>query len=136
MDVTKLAMELIANKFSNAQAESGQSALAELIGGNSGGLDLTELVGKMAGNGSLANIAQSWLGDGDNDKIDVSQISDLFGSDKLKQFSQQLGVSEDEASQGLTDILPNLVDKSSSGGNLLDAVGGIGGALDLAKKLF
>jgi hypothetical protein len=29
-----------------------------------------------------------------------------------------------------------MVDKASSGGSLLDAVGGLGGAMDMAKKFF
>ena len=33
-------------------------------------------------------------------------------------------------------MLPQLIDKSSSGGDLLDAVGGVGGALNMAKGLF
>ena len=33
-------------------------------------------------------------------------------------------------------MLPQLIDKSSSGGDLLDAVGGVGGALNMTKGLF
>ena len=61
---------------------------------------------------------------------------EMFGGDKLANFANQLGLDQDSANNGLSEMLPNLVDKSSSGGNLLESVGGLGGALDMAKKLF
>ncbi len=43
---------------------------------------------------------------------------------------------EESLLQGLSEALPAIVDKSSSGGSRLDAIGGIDGALNMAKKLF
>ena len=60
----------------------------------------------------------------------------MFGGDKLSAFAGKLGVDQDNATEGLSSVLPNLVDQSSSGGSLLDSVGGLGGAMDFAKKLF
>jgi len=58
------------------------------------------------------------------------------GSGKLEQFSQELGVSANEGKAGLANILPQLIDKSSAGGSVLESVGGIGGALNRAKGFF
>ncbi|NRA71528.1 MAG: hypothetical protein HRU24_10930, partial [Gammaproteobacteria bacterium] len=56
--------------------------------------------------------------------------------DKIAAFASSLGVDSDTATTGLSNMLPDLIDQGSSGGNLLDSVGGIGGALDMAKKFF
>jgi uncharacterized protein YidB (DUF937 family) len=86
--------------------------------------------------GSMGDILQSWLGDGQNDSISGSQVSDLLGSDKIAAFASQLGLSQDEAIGGLQDAMPKMVDNASSGGSLLDSIGGISGALNMASKLF
>jgi uncharacterized protein YidB (DUF937 family) len=113
------------------------SALSGLTGGNSdnGGFDIGSLLGKMQ-EGGLGDIAQSWLGDGDNAEISDEHVTSMFGADKISEFASQLGVSQEEAVGGLRDALPQMVDNASSGGSLLDSIGGIGGALDMAKNLF
>lgn len=141
MDLMKLGTQLILSKLGGNTSESGiASALSSLLGGgsnNSGGLDIGSLVSNMMSNGGgLENIVSSWLGDGDNDAVSGSQIKDLLGGDKISQFANELGIDEDSAADSLADAVPQMVDKASSGGSLLDAIGGIDGALNLAKKLF
>ncbi len=112
------------------------SALSGLTGGNSGGgLDIGSILSNMQ-SGGMASMAASWLGDGDNDAISSSQITDIFGQDKISDFASKLGLSEDEAVGGLRDALPEMVDKASSGGSILDSIGGIEGALGMASKMF
>ena len=112
------------------------SALSGLSGGSSGGgIDVGSIISNMQG-GNMGNILQSWLGDGQNDSISGSQISDLLGPDKISAFASQLGLSQDEAIGGLQDAMPKMVDNASSGGSLLDSIGGISGALNMASKLF
>lgn len=113
------------------------SALSGLTGGNSdnGGFDIGSILGKMQ-SGGMADIAQSWLGDGDNQEISESNVTDMFGADKISEFASQLGLSNEEAIGGLRDAMPQMVDKASSGGSLLDSIGGIGGAINMAGKLF
>ena len=112
------------------------SALSGLTGGgNEGGFDIGSLLGKMQG-GGMADVAQSWLGDGDNAPIEDNQITEMFGSDKISEFASQLGLSQEEAVGGLRDALPQIVDNASSGGSMLDSIGGISGAIGMASKLF
>lgn len=112
------------------------SALSGLTGGDSdGGFDIGSLLGKMQG-GGMADIAQSWLGDGDNEPLEDNHITEMFGSDKISEFASQLGLSQEEAVGGLRDALPQIVDKASTGGSLLDSIGGISGAINIASKLF
>ena len=111
-----------------------QSVIGNLLGGSGGqGIDLGSIVGSLQG-GGLADIAESWLGNGSNADISPSQIESLLGSDKLKEAASQLGANQDELLAGLREMLPQVVDKSSSNGNLLDAVGGLSGLANLAGK--
>jgi uncharacterized protein YidB (DUF937 family) len=113
------------------------SALSGLAGGSSqgGGFDMGSILGNMQ-SGGMADMAASWLGDGDNDKISTDQVTSIFGQDKIADFASKLGLSEEEAVGGLSDALPQMVDKASSGGSLLDSIGGIEGALGMASKMF
>lgn len=136
MDIIKIATQLVMQQFhgkSDASESQVQSALGGLLGGD---FNIGDLVNKFASNGGLTNQLQSWLGDGGNDGISASNIMDVLGGDKVSNFASQLGISGEEAAGGLADVIPELIDKSSSGGNLLDSVGGLGGAMNLAKGLF
>lgn len=119
---------------SSLDASTLISALSGLTSG-SGGLDIASFISNMQ-SGDLGDILQSWLGDGKNAAISGQQISDVLGSDKISAFASQLGLSQDEAIGGLQDALPKMVDNASSGGSLLDSIGGIEGAMSLAGKLF
>jgi len=140
MDMMKLATQLLASKLGGSGSASGnndliQSVIGGLLGGsnNNAGIDLGSLLGGLQKSG-LGDIAESWLGDGDNAHISRSQIENMLGSDKIQAAAQQLGADQNDLLRGLQDMLPQVVDKSSSGGNLLDSVGGIGGLASLAGK--
>ena len=132
----KIGAQLLASKLgSNVNSDVIQSAIGGLLGGNNndGGLDLSSLVGNLQ-NGDLSNIAESWLGDGDNEEISEEQVEGLFGSEKIQKMASQLGANQGDVLSGLKEALPQMVDKSSSGGSLLDSVGGVSGLAGLASK--
>ena len=114
------------------------SAIAAAFGGLTGGkegFDLTALIKNLNG-GGLGEIASSWLGDGANAGVSPDQVTKALGPDTIAEFASKLGLSEDEASGGLSEALPHMVDKASSGGSLLDSLGGVEGLVGLAGKLF
>lgn len=124
------------NAGSNLDIGNLTSALSGLSGnGSTSGIDISSIIGNMQA-GNMGDMLQSWLGDGQNEEISGNQISKLIGSDKISEFASKLGLSEDEAIGGLQDAMPKMVDSASSGGSLLDTVGGIGGAINLASKFF
>ena len=59
----------------------------------------------------------------------------MLGADKVSEFASRLGLSEEEAAGGLSEALPQMVDTASSGGSLLDSIGGLSGAMGMAGKL-
>ncbi len=134
MDILQIASQIFAQKMGGNLSENlVQTALKTLMDGD---LNIADLVSKFSENGALTNTLQSWLGDGQNQSISVDTIMDVFGGQKVEQFASSLGLNNESAAGGLAEMIPELIDKSSSGGNLLDSVGGIGGALNMAKGLF
>ena len=134
-----ISSKLSGNAGSGLDSGILSSALGGLLGGGNsgggGGLDIGSLLSGM-NSGGLGGIAKSWLGDGDNEAISTDQVTSMFGSDKISEFASQLGISNDEAAGGLADALPQLVDNASSGGSILDSIGGISGAMNMASKIF
>lgn len=118
---------------SNLDMDSITSALSGLTGGE--GFDLGSMLSNLNA-GGLGEIASSWLGDGANEGISPDQVSSVLGSDKVAEFASKLGLSTEEAAGGLSEALPQLMDRGSSGGSLLDSFGGIEGVIGLAGKFF
>lgn len=138
MNFKDLAAQIVMSKITGANnSGDATSALDDLIDGSKG-FDLGKIVEQFQGSGSdIANKTKSWLGDGANESISASQVQDAIGGDKIEAFARKLGIGGDEAGHKLAQILPELIDKSSQGGNLLDSIGSKSGLLaGLASKFF
>lgn len=139
MDLLKIATELFLQKLgpsaAGINAEQVSSALAALLGGSDGQIDLAALIAKVKDSG-LASLAQSWLGDGANSGFSVEQVLAVLGQPDVQQFSSSLGLPEQQASSALSDMIPELIDKNSSAGGLLESVGGVSGLAGMASKFF
>jgi uncharacterized protein YidB (DUF937 family) len=138
MDIMKMGTELL----SNALGDSGDSgklteALGGLLGGGGdGGMDLSALAAKMSGDGGMSSVLSSWLGDGANEGISADSVKSLLGDANIADFAAKLGIDPSNAASSLAEALPQLMDKSSSGGSLLDSLGGADGLLGAAKSFF
>ncbi len=131
MDIMNIASGMMANKLGFDQ-NTINGALNGLIG-DGDPFDIGSLVSNLQ-SGDLADIAASWLGDGENASISTDQIQNLLGGDKISAVASQLGTSEGSLLETLQEALPQMIDQGSSGGSLLDSVGGIGGLASMAKK--
>lgn len=137
MDLLSIGAQLLQAKLgSDLNIDVLKSALASLTGGDEGSFDVTGLAQSFLANGGLQSQVSSWLGDGGNEGLSASQVMNVLGSDKIQGFASALGLGETEAAEGLSDVLPQLIDKASSGGSILDSVGGMGGLASLAKGFF
>ncbi len=138
MDLMKIGTQLLMSKLGGGNESALTSALGGLLGGGkSSGMDLGGLMSKMQGNGTsggLTDLATSWLGDGDNASVSHDQLREMFSGDQLSAFASKLNVDESTALGGLSAALPSMVDKGSTGGSLLDMVGGVSGLMGLASK--
>lgn len=135
MDIKNMAVQMLMSKIgSESDTGAAESALSELVGG-SGGFGVDKVLAQFMGaGGDLGNKAKSWLGDGANESITTDQLQEAIGADKIDAFASKLGVTREQASGSLSELLPQLIDKSSSGGVLLDSVGGAGDLAGLASK--
>jgi len=66
----------------------------------------------------LGDIMSSWIGKGENLPISPEQILQVLGSGQVQQIAEKLGVSPGEASNGLAEMLPRIVDKLTPEGSL------------------
>jgi len=131
MDLMKLGTQLLASKLgSNADTGTITSALGKLLEGGAGQAGLAGIITAMQGKG-LGSIAESWLGDGKNAEISADQVKDILGKDKVAAMASQLNTDEGSLLAGLKEALPQIIDKSSRGGSLLDNAGSL---LGMAKK--
>lgn len=140
MSLINMAAQLFISKLggSGEQLNLGKvvAALQNLLPTQDGELDLGALVAQFTGGGEgLASLASSWLGGGDNAALSPSTLLDVLGNDRVSAFAGNLGLDQGTATSGLAQMIPELIDGNSEGGNLL------GGAVgDMAKgvlgKLF
>jgi uncharacterized protein YidB (DUF937 family) len=94
---------------------SSQSAPNEGTGGVLAGLG--GLLDKLQQSG-LSNASNSWVGNGQNQPVPPNQLGSALGPDVIKTLAQQSGLSEDELTQQLSQVLPGLVDKRTPNGRL------------------
>lgn len=133
MDLLKMGQQLLGDKLGD-NAGGMMEALSGLTGGE--GLDLGGITEKMKA-GGMGDQLESYLGDGENQEMSADQVKSAFGEEGLANVANKLGVDTDTAASQLKDVLPGLLDKASSGGNLMESLtgGGAGGLLDMAKGL-
>ena len=117
-----------------------------------GGGGIGDLLGQVLGGGSGARgglgglleqlqragfreQADSWVGRGANASISPDSISEIFGKDGLEAISRHAGISPGEASQGLSALLPEVVDRMTPDGEVPEP-GALANSIDdLARRL-
>jgi len=144
MDLLKMGASMIEGNSDDATTglniDDIAKALNGLVGNGEGGLNLVTFVSGLSENG-LGEIVGSWLGNGENKSISLEQITTLLGSDKVSAFAAQLGLSEESAAGALAEVVPQVVDKATSGeGSIMDEMlanaGGPQGAMEMLGKMF
>jgi uncharacterized protein YidB (DUF937 family) len=137
MDFIQLGAQMLSDKLGlEIDTNTISSALTSLLGDSQGNIDFAGLASKMASSGELGGILSSWLGDGANSSITTDSILGLLGNSEVADFADKLGTDHGTAAAGLADVLPQLMDKASSGGSLLESVGSVGGLMSAAKSFF
>jgi uncharacterized protein YidB (DUF937 family) len=97
-----------ATKGSQATPEEGAGGLHGGLGG---------LVDKLQ-KGGLGSLVNSWIGSGQNQPVSPNQLGPALGPDIIKTLAQRSGLSEEELTRQLSQVLPGLVDKLTPNGRL------------------
>lgn len=122
-------IDVAADIFIKKLAGTGESlqsgevadALQKLLPTQGGELDLQALLEQFLGRGGgLSTLVTSWLGDTGNAPLSGAQVLEVFGQEKVSNFASRLGLDTVTAATGLSDTLPDLIDKTSEAGRLLD----------------
>ena len=93
-----------------SQPTSDQGA-GGLLGGLGGLLDKLQKSG-------LGDATNSWVGSGQNKPVSPGQLGPALGPDIIKTLAQRSGLSEEEITKQLSQILPGVVDKLTPRGRL------------------
>ncbi len=84
--------------------------------------------------GGLGDIVNSWVSSGQNLPISAEQIQAVLGGSSLQGLASQLGMSPEQASGSLSQLLPQLVDQMTPNGQLPEGGDLLSQGLDLLKK--
>jgi uncharacterized protein YidB (DUF937 family) len=119
-------------------------AALEYVNNQPGGLN--GLIQKFQQNGA-GDIVSSWIGKGENQPISADMLQNVLGSDVVSGIAQKAGVSPDQASGLLAQVMPHVIDHATPDGevpaggqldasNVLSSLGGASGLASLAGSLF
>jgi uncharacterized protein YidB (DUF937 family) len=111
--------------------------LGQVLGGGGGGASGAGGLGGLLEQLSRAGFgeqADSWVARGPNKTISPDAMTQIFGRDGLAQISRQAGVSEDEATRGLAELLPEVVDHVTPEGSLPDGASLTNNVNELARR--
>jgi uncharacterized protein YidB (DUF937 family) len=95
----------------NASQPSSDDGGGGLLGGLGGLLDKLQ-------KGGLGDTANSWVGSGQNKPVSPGQLGPALGPDIIKTIAQRSGLSEEEITKQLSQVLPGIVDKLTPQGRL------------------
>jgi uncharacterized protein YidB (DUF937 family) len=129
MALMPVVLAMLANRGSQRSFAAGAGGgigdvLGQVLGGGTRSMSAPGGLGGLleqlqrAGFGEQAD---SWVGRGANQPISPDAMTQIFGQDGLEQISRQAGVSQDEASRGLSQLLPEVVDRMTPDGEVPDA---------------
>jgi uncharacterized protein YidB (DUF937 family) len=93
-----------------SQPKSDEGA-GGLLGGLGGLLDRLQ-------KGGLGDVANSWVGNDQNQPVPSNKLGPALGSDIIKTLAQRSGLSEEELTKQLSQILPGVIDKLTPAGRL------------------
>lgn len=126
------------------QPRGGGGGLGDILGGMLGAGGGGSGAGGMGGLGGLleqmaragyGDQARSWVGTGQNEPITPAALEQIFGRGGLSEIARQAGVSEADASRGLSELLPEVVDHFTPGGQMPDLDQLAASVSDLSRRL-
>lgn len=131
-------LDQVVGALAGGQSESGNGQLIQTVfqlinNPQVGGLD--GLL-KTLQQGGLGEAVSSWISTGQNMPVSADQIQSSLGGPVLDGFAEQAGMTQQQASGSLAELLPQLIDKLTPNGQLPQAGQGdlLAQGLDLLKK--
>jgi uncharacterized protein YidB (DUF937 family) len=115
----------------NVNAGMPGGGLGDMLKGGLGGLLAGGAAGSILSGGlgdllnqfqqkGLGDKADSWVSNGPNKQIAPGDLANALGADQIEALSAQSGLSRDDLLQGLSQFLPDVVNKLTPDGRLPD----------------
>jgi uncharacterized protein YidB (DUF937 family) len=139
MALLPVVLSMLANRSGGGRQGGGGLAdiLGQVLGGGGGMRDMTAgMSGRGAGTGGgmgglgalleqmqqagLGDQARSWVGTGQNMPISPDAMSQIFGEGGIGAIARQAGLSPQETSEGLSELLPDVVNHVTPTGEVPD----------------
>jgi uncharacterized protein YidB (DUF937 family) len=111
--------------------------LGQVLGGATGGRGAAGGLGGLLEQARRAGFGEqvdSWVSPGANKPISPDAMAQIFGDDEIEQISRRAGISREQAAQGLSRILPEIVDRVTPDGNVSDFSALTKSVDDLARR--
>lgn len=102
---------------------SGGGGLGDILGqvlgggGGSSGGGLADILARFQ-NAGYGDQVDSWVGTGQNKPLPPDSLERVFGRDGLAEIARRAGVSEQDASRGLSQLMPEVVDRVTPNGQV------------------
>jgi uncharacterized protein YidB (DUF937 family) len=95
----------------SAQPTTDTSDPGDVLGGLGG------LMNKLK-EGGLGDMVNSWTGSGQNQPVSPGQLGSALGPNVMKKVSEMTGISQEDLTKQLSQVLPGLVDKLTPNGRM------------------
>ena len=129
--ITQIAGQAMSSGQGGGQGTLLQGVLA-LVSQHEGGLG--GLLQSFKDKG-LGEAAASWVGTGENLPISGDQIRSVLGGSALGDLAAKFGMSSEDVSGRLSELLPQVVDKLTPAGRVEDSFD-MGNALGMLQGMF
>ena len=109
----------------------GAGGMSDMLKGGLGGLLAGGAAGTILSGGlgdllkqfqqqGLGDQADSWVSNGPNKQVSPGDLGSALGADQIEALASQSGLSRDDLLQGLSQFLPDVVNKLTPDGRLPD----------------
>ena len=135
MDMSRILvalMPVVLAMLANRGRQSGTESQAGVRPGTSGG-GLGGLLEQLQRAG-FREQADSWVSRGRNQPIPPDAMGQVFGRDGIEEIARRAGLSTADASRGMAELLPEVVDRVTPNGETPDFDSLTNSVQDLARR--
>lgn len=143
MGLLDVVGSFLGNANAGGQQQNVLTAVTELVNKQQGGVQ--GLIQQFETQGA-GGVIQSWIGEGANQAVSPDTLQNVLGSGALGELAGKLGVTPEQASTVLAQVLPHIVKHGTPNGevpadgqidtaNVLQSIGQAGGLGSLVEGL-
>lgn len=107
--------QVVGSLGSSGGGQGLAASVLEMLANRQGGI--AGLAGAFEQNG-LGHLVSSWIGTGGNLPVSAEQIQQVLGNEQVQEIAQKAGISPEAASSHIAQVLPEIVDKLTPGGEV------------------